>query len=133
MTNPARLHLENPLDIDEARRAARRLAEQRRTAEDEHAKAVQKAADKEREYRKKLAKAFVKAEGATAATKEASARAEAADEAYERDLSAGMVKVCAERLKGLEGERSMLKSLIDWSSREAERPAPNGSVIGGRA
>ena len=133
MTNPSRLHLENPLDIDEARRAARRLAEQRRTAEDEHEKAVERAANAERDYRKRLAQAFIQADGATAAMREADARAKAADEAFERDLSAGMVKVCSERLRGLEGERSMLKSLIDWSSREADRPAPETPAIGRRA
>jgi hypothetical protein len=29
----------------------------------------------------------------------------------------GLVKAQTERLRGLEGERSMLKSLIDWSAR----------------
>jgi hypothetical protein len=110
--------MRNPLDLDDARHAARRLAELRRTAEDEHEKAVERAADSERLYRKAFARAFVQATG-TAAEREAKARSEAADAAYKRDLDAGMVKVAAERLRGLEGERSMLRSLMEWSQRRA--------------
>jgi hypothetical protein len=36
VTNPAALRLEQPLEIDDARRASRRLAELRREAEDSH-------------------------------------------------------------------------------------------------
>ena len=63
-----------------------------------------------------FAQAFIQAEG-TAAEREAKAKAASADECYKRDLAAGMVKVQTERLRGLEGERSMLKSLVDWSAR----------------
>jgi hypothetical protein len=114
--NPNPLTLEHPLDIDDARRASRRLAELRREAEDEHERLTKDAADKERAYRQAYATAFVQAEG-TAAEREAIARSESADEAYERDLAAGMVKVQVERLRGLEGERSQLKSLCEWSMR----------------
>jgi hypothetical protein len=46
-----------------------------------------------------------------------------------------MVKVQTERLRGLEGERSMLKSLTDWSSRLRidEREVIGGEVYGRRA
>lgn len=117
MNNPTPLSLEQPLDIDDARRASRRLADQRRHAEDELERIVGEAATAEQEYRKGLAQAFVGAEGSTAAEREARARAEVADKSYLRDLKQGMVKVATERLRGLEGERSMLKSLIDWSAR----------------
>lgn len=116
MTNPAALTLEHPLDIDDARRASRRLAELRRDAEDAHAEMTKTAAEKEREYRKAYSLAFVAATG-TAGEREAKAKAAAADEAYERDLASGMVKVQAERLRGLEGERSQLKSLTEWSMK----------------
>jgi hypothetical protein len=114
--NPSALTLEQPLEIDDARRASRRLAELRREAEDEHARLTKDAAEKERLYRKAFSRAFVQATG-TAGEREAKAKAESADEAYERDLAAGMVKVQVERLRGLEGERSQLKSLTEWSMK----------------
>jgi hypothetical protein len=110
------LTLEQPLDIDDARRASRRLAELRRDAEDTHQTQVERAAESERVYRKAYAQAFIQAEG-TAAEREAKAKAASADECYGRDLAAGMVKVTVERLRGLEGERSQLKSLTEWSMR----------------
>jgi hypothetical protein len=114
------LTLTQPLDIDDARIASRRLSEQRRAAEQELEKLTEKAADAEATYRKMLAQAFVKAEGSTAAEREAHARAAVVDHSYARDLAAGMVKVQTERLRGLEGERAMLRALIDWSMRIGE-------------
>lgn len=116
MANPAALHLAQPLDIDDARIAARRMADLRRTSEDELEKLTKTAADREADYRKAFARAFIAAEG-TAAEREAIAKSEVTKESIDRDVAAGMVKVQAERLRGLEGERSMLKSLIDWSAR----------------
>lgn len=116
MSNPKALTLEHPLDIDDARRASRRLAELRRDAENAHEQLTGEAAEAERSYRKAYSEAFVQASG-TAAEREAKAKAIASDEAYVRDLKAGMVKVQVERLRGLEGERSQLKSLTEWSMR----------------
>jgi hypothetical protein len=132
--NPVALHLERPLEIDEARTAARRMAEQRREAENALQAQVERAAETERAYRKAFSTAFVNAEG-TAAAREAEAKATSADECYERDLAAGMVKVQTERLRGLEGERSMLKSLTDWSSRLRldEQENVGGQTFGRRA
>jgi hypothetical protein len=132
--NPVALHLERPLEIDEARTAARRMAEQRREAENALQAQVERAAETEREYRKAFSAAFVAAEG-TAAAREAEAKAASADECYARDLAAGMVKVATERLRGLEGERSMLKSLTDWSSRLRldEQETVGGQTFGRRA
>lgn len=134
MNNPVALHLERPLEIDEARTAARRMAEQRREAENALQTQVEKAAETERAYRKAFSEAFVNAEG-TAAAREAEAKAASADECYQRDLAAGMVKVQTERLRGLEGERSMLKSLVDWSSRLRldEQETIAGTTYGRRA
>ena len=117
MSNPRPLILEQPLDIDDARRASRRLADQRREAEATLDRLVNEAAQAEAAYRKGLAQAFVTAREGTAAEREAQARAKVADLSLARDLKQGMVKAQTERLRGLEGERSMLKSLIDWSSR----------------
>jgi hypothetical protein len=114
--NPVPLHLKNPLALDEARAAARALAEQRRAAEKNLEDAVESAAQAEADYRRRLAQAFIQTEG-TAAAREAEARSKTADDCYRRDLAAGMVKVCTERLRGLEGERAMLRALIDWSMK----------------
>lgn len=125
------LTLEQPLEIDEARRASRALAEQRRTAERELEAQTTRAADAELVYRKAYATAFIEAKG-TAAEREAKAKDSAGRQARDRDIQQGLVRVCVERLRGLEGERSMLKSLLDWSARMDERPAPDGPIIGGR-
>ena len=116
--NPTPLYLEDPLSIDEARKASRTLAQQRRMAEQELEKAVENAAAAEAVYRKRLATAHAEVAGhGTAAQRDAQARSMAADDAYERDLTAGMVKVFQERLRGLEGERSQLRALMDLSAR----------------
>jgi len=111
------LLLEQPLAIDEARRASHALAQQRRAAEMDLDRLTRDAAEKERLYRKAFAQAFLVAEGASAAQREAHAKAASADAAYERDLAAGLVKACIERLRGLEGERAQLRQLSDWSMR----------------
>lgn len=127
-----RLDLQQPLDIDDARTASRRLAELRRAGEDDLAKQVEASAEAERTYRKALSRAHVEQAGeGTAAEREAKARAAAADAAYDRDLAAGMVKVCTERLRGLEREGAALRSLIEWSQRMYEREVPPASVTYG--
>ena len=113
MTGP--LTLTDPLSIDEGRLAAQAISRQRRGMEDMVEKSVEEAADAEANYRKAYAEAFIQAEG-TAAEREAIAKRDSAKEARERDIKAGMVKVMHERLRGLEGERSLLKSLLDWSA-----------------
>lgn len=116
MSNPRPLTLTDPLDIDEARKAARLLAGQRREAETTLENLTKAAADKEATYRRALAEAFIRTEG-TAAEREATARSQVADKSYERDVAAGMVKVQTERLRGLEGERAMLRAITEWSMR----------------
>lgn len=133
MTNPTALHLEQPLEIDEARAAARAMALQRREAEETLERLVGEAAQAESEYRKAFSEAFIAATG-TAGEREAKAKAASATHCYRRDVGTGMVKVQTERLRGLEGERSMLKSLVDWSSRLRmdEREVIGGEVYGRR-
>lgn len=115
--NPSALYLEHPLDLDDARRAARRLAELRRDAEHEHERLVREAADAEHAYRLAYSAAMLKAEAPSAGAREAIAKAASAGEARDRDIAQGLAKAAVERLRGLEGERSMLKSLIEWSAR----------------
>ena len=138
MSNPAALTMEHPLDLDDARRAARRLAELRREAEAQHEAALQAAAQAEADYRRAFARALVSTEARSAGEREALAREQTATESYDRDLKGGLAKAAAERLRGLEGERSMLKSLIDWSARLdpsgalAQARGPDGQSYGAR-
>lgn len=129
-----RLDVEHPLDIDDARRASRRLAELRREGEDQLEKAVKEHAEAERDYRKRLSRAFVENAGmdGLAAAKEAKAHADAADARYDRDLAEGLVKVAGERLRGLEREGAALRSLTEWSQRMYEREVPPASQTYGR-
>ncbi len=100
----------------DAREAMQLLSRQRRAAEQEHRNQIERAAEAERSYRKGLARAFVETEG-TAAEREAKARAQVADLSYQRDLQAGLVKACMERLQGLDGERASLHRLVEYSVR----------------
>lgn len=111
------LLLEHPLEIDDARRASHALAQQRRAAEVDLTRLTEEAAEAERQYRKTLSQSFLVAEGGSAAHREADAKARAADAGYERDLKVGLVKACHERLRGLEGERSQLKTICEWSAK----------------
>ena len=117
MTNPSALTMEHPLDLDDARRAARRLAELRRDAEQHHENAIKEAAQAEADYRRAFARAIVSIEGRSAEEREALAREQTARESYDRDLKLGLAKAAQERLRGLKGKRSMLKSLIEFSAR----------------
>ncbi len=121
-----RLDVTEPLDIDDARIAAKAMATQRRAAEALLEQSTIDAAENERTYRKTLAQQYANLAGrdVTAAQREALARSEAADAGYDRDLAEGMVKVHQQRLRGLEGERAMLNALTQWSMRMYEREVP---------
>lgn len=121
--NPELMTLKDPLSINDAREASRTLAHTRRAVETELERQVIVAADKELAYRKAYSVAIVKAEGA-APVREAIAKDKAAREARDRDIAQGMVKVLQERLRGLEGERAMLRALVDWSKDELQRQQP---------
>jgi hypothetical protein len=129
--------LNDPLEMDDARRASRRVAEIRRDAENEHRRAVQAKADAEREYRQALAIEIVRlkngGESSTAATERARGEDAVKDKLREFRVAEGMVDAAKERLRGIEGERSLLKSLIDASARMMVGPEarpPDGHVYG---
>lgn len=110
---------QDPLDMDDAREAARRAAQLRRDAEAEYRRRIDVAAEAEATYRKLRSKAilaFKGDHGATVARDLADGDDKVAEALVEHLVSKGMVDAMKERLKTLEGERSMLKSLIDWSS-----------------
>ena len=137
---------DDPLDMKDGREAARKLARMRRDAEAEMRRRIDERATKEGTYRQTLAKAIVTAKadhGASVARELAHEDAAVKKALVDFRVAEGMVDAMKERLRGLEGERSMLKSLIDWSAtianvlrqtsgesedrrRETERP------VGGR-
>jgi hypothetical protein len=103
--------------MEDARAAYKVLGEQRKSAREAYERAFDRSADAEREYRKALAQAFVSVEGGTAAEREANARARVSDLSYQRDLSAGLIKVAHERLNEIDAHRQSLNRLCEWSMK----------------
>lgn len=129
--------LNDPLEMDDARRASRRVAEIRRDAERAHREAVEAKADAERDYREAYAKEIVRLKADGEASTTAAERARGEDNVKDKlrafRLAEGMVDAAKERLRGVEGERSLLKSLIDASARMMYGPEarpPDGRVYG---
>lgn len=135
--NPAALTLEEPLDIDDARQAARAMGTARREARKDYEKRIKEAADKKREYRKAKALAYVTADGPDAHARKADVEKRAADAEFAMELAEGMVKVAAEKLEEIDGERASLHRLMEWSMRLGidgrESPPPYTKPIGGRS
>jgi hypothetical protein len=116
--NPTALTLEDPLQVDEARRATRIIAVRRRAAREALREAEEGLAEAERLYRKARAVAYVVNKGApSAGMRDAMVDDETADARYERDVARGLVNAQSELLKELDGERASLHRLIDWSMK----------------
>ena len=111
--------LGDPLDMNDARRAAHVAAKMRRAAEADLRERVQTLATAEGDYRQKLARRIVTEKathGATVAKELAHEDSAVRQALIDYRIAEGMVAASQQRLRGLEGERSMLKSLIDWSA-----------------
>lgn len=126
---------EDPLDMDDARKASRRSSQLRRDAEADLRQAINDRAEKEGRYRKLLAKEIVRKRAEHAATLAVDlAKGEDDVRAAMIDfrIAEGMVDAHKERLKTIEGDRSQLKSLIDWSAGIANilREQPDQPVSG---
>lgn len=128
---------QDPLDMDDARLASREISRLRRRAESDYRKAIEDRAHKEAEYRAALSKAIVrlKVDNASSAAAELARGDDTVKQALiDFRVSEGMVKAQEQRVLGVEGERSMLKSLIEYSARVAwllqERETPDGQVHG---
>lgn len=114
--NTVSLTLDDPLQIDEARRACQMIAERRRAARKELQKATENLAEKERLYRKRRSVCYVENLSAPAAgMRDAIVDDEAANERYARDLAKGLVQTQEELLKEIDAERASLHQLITWS------------------
>lgn len=125
MTNNHLLDIErpyregDPLDMDDAREASRQSSRMRRGAEADLRAAVDRRGAAEGEYRKKLAQEIVKAKtahGATAGLDIAKGQTEVVKALIEFRVADGMVDAAKERLRTIEGDRSQLRGLIDFSA-----------------
>lgn len=130
----------DPLDMDDAREASRRSSEMRREAEEALRQAVERRAEAEAEYRKRLAVAIVhkrQEAPATVAKDLAHGEPEVSEAMVAFRIAEGMVDAAKERLRTIEGDRSQLRGLIDFSAGVAaalrdqdDRPATK--TYGGR-
>lgn len=109
------LRFDQPLDVDDARRAVKMCAEQRRDARDWKRRALLDAAEKERIYRKARATAWTSAAEGSAKQREDWVNDHTADARFDRDTAAAMVKVCDERLAECDAERASLHRIIEMS------------------
>jgi hypothetical protein len=120
-TNPTPLSLGDPLDLDDGRRAAARLARQCRDAVDALDRAVQSHAQAELTYRKahaaKLVELRSEAIPATLCQDLSKGDPKVGQLKYERDLAKGIIDVSRERLRQLDGERASLRQLLEWSQK----------------
>jgi hypothetical protein len=109
----------DPLGMDDARAASRRASQMRRDAERERITRGEKKAEAEVAYRKARALAIMRLKidhGATVAKELSDGEDDVSPLLLEKMKADTLYDAAGERLKTLEGERSMLKSLIDWSS-----------------
>lgn len=110
-----------PLDMDDARRAASALAQRRRDVEDDLKTQAGEVVRCENIYRKQVSIAMVqlRAGGMAATVVKDHARAEKAvmDALVEWRAAEGVHESIDQRLRGLEGERAMLRMLTEWSAK----------------
>jgi hypothetical protein len=121
----------DPLDVDDARQASRRASQMRRDAERERIDRGTKKAEAEVAYRKARATAIMRLKmehGSTVAKELADGEDDVSPLLLEKMKADTLYDAAGERLKTLEGERSMLKSLIDWSSTIANVLRSSGGM-----
>lgn len=120
----------DPLDLDDGRRAAHQQAKIQRRALDDLESRVGAAAGSELEYRKALAVEIIRlrSDGVPVTVAGDLARGDDGVAALKqaRDLADGMVTAQRERVRELEGERAMLRELLEYSRRVLTNP--NGGL-----
>lgn len=107
----------HPLDMEDARGAARAFGEMRRSARAMLETAVEAHAEAEREYRRGRARAYVTVEAKTAGERDSKVDDMAADLRYVRDVKKGLVDAAKEKLAEVDGERASFHRLLEWSMR----------------
>jgi len=117
-------------DQGEARERLRSATRIILDAEAAYEKAVERAADAQAVYRNELAEAFkrYRDEGDPITSAEITAKAEVAIHERERDYSAGMLRLAAERLEDARDSRRSLWRLIEWSARKDAPPMGTAPV-----
>lgn len=109
--------LEQPLDYEDAREAARTFAEQRQAARQMLESAYAEQAQAEAEYRRAKARCRPKAEGDTAKARDEWVDSETATERQARDEAEFKVKLIRERLEEIDGTRASFHQLLSWSAK----------------
>ena len=115
--------LDDPLDISDAREAARTAATNRRRVRDELERQVKVASDAEGAYDRKLAATMVALRDQEPPTPTTILKevARGDDDVIaarrKRDIEFGRLDLLKRELNGIEGERAMLRQLIEMSQR----------------
>lgn len=107
------------ISYDQALRQHQKIRGQRAEARNIYDAAMKAAADAKHDFRKAKATAHVTAaaEGGTAELKKARAEELAADAEKAQGYRDAAVKIAADKLSELEGEREMLRSFMSWSQK----------------
>ena len=108
--------LDDPLDYESGRLAAKTLNERRAAARSDLETATGKLVDAERDYRKRRAERIGVAKG-TVDEKKAWLDGDTADLRAKRDGAEWAVKIVQERLAELDAQRASLHRLLEWSMR----------------
>lgn len=108
--------LDDPLDYESGRLAAKTLNERRAAARSDLESATDRLCDAERDYRKERARRIGEASG-TVDEKKVWLDSETADLRHARDGAEWAVKIIQERLAELDAQRASLHRLLEWSMR----------------
>lgn len=115
------LHLGDPLDLDDGRKAAHTLALYCREAVRDLQRAHHAYAVAERDYRRELAKVIAEMYAdlgkVTLVDDLARGNPTVVNLRFTRDLMRAGVQVAKERLRQLDGERASLRQLLEWSQK----------------
>lgn len=121
--NPDLFTLDDVLDLDDARAAARKASTVGALAEQEYMRAAEQLAGAERDYRRALAQEIVRQHAAGVAWTVCSdlARGDTAvsDLRFDRDVARGMVDAGKQRGFRLAADRRSLEALVSWSMKQA--------------
>jgi hypothetical protein len=120
------------LTFEQAREHLRQATKIVLDHEREYAAAIEVAADAEAVYRRELGDAFARyrKEGMGVEESNVTARAEVAVHSRDRDSTAGMVKLAAEKLEDARDSRRSLWRLIEWSMRATTSVPPRAGEQG---
>jgi hypothetical protein len=105
------------VSYQQAQDGLRDIAQRRRAARHELEAAHQAYADGEAAYRRARAAAYATVEGPNASARDAIVDAQTSGERHARDIAKGRIDVARAALDEIDGERSSLHRLLEWSMR----------------